>query len=320
MKNITTFFIGIFLWSFVCADTDRLVLGFDEYPPFTGDYGSPRVSVDLMERAMKRMNKTIDMIMVDPGEFERIFTNDRIEASPALWYSKERKKEFIFSNPYFENRLMLVGRKGSGARSTTLQQLDGKRVAVVEGYAYGPELEKSGAVLVAGVSEQKNMVKVLNGEVDFALIEEMLLTYARRVQQEQFETLLEIGSTPLITKPLHMAVKRDVRGAKRFIRRLNRELKSMLKDGTYHEIMGVGRLVADVDGDGTMEVIMVGDPAETLNPEEVFQDKSQPSENGMEHWFLVKGKLFSSLDDIPPDLRATMKAPQPTVEYTFTGL
>lgn len=162
------------------ADTDYLVLGFDNYPPFTGADGSPRVAVDLLDHAMRRLKKNIDMIMLGPGQFNQIFTNDRIEASPALWYSEERAKTFHFTDPIFQNRLMLVGRKGSGAGKMRMDDLDGKTVVIVAGYAYGPELEESGAERVDGDSDQDNMLKVLNGEVDYALIEEVLLTYARR--------------------------------------------------------------------------------------------------------------------------------------------
>jgi polar amino acid transport system substrate-binding protein len=307
--------------SLVFCDTDRLVLGFDDFPPFTGADGSPRVAVDLLEEAMDRLGNRVDMIMVRSGNFERVFTDPRIEASPALWYSKERKRDLVFSKPFFHNRLLLVGRKGSGAAVKTLKDFDGATLGVVDGYAYGPELEKSGATLVLGVSDQKNMLKLLNGEVDFILIEEMLLTYARRVQREKFEALLEIGQEPLIIKPLHFAVKREVRGAKKLVRQLNRTLLEMLKDGTYHEIMGVGRLVADVDGDGATEVILVGDPAETLNPENVFESTtSTPDRDGKKEWYLVDGRLYASLDSIPPDKRRKMKSPAATANFEFQAL
>lgn len=75
-------------------------------------------------------------------------------------------------------------------------------------------------------------------------------------------------------------MKKQVKGSRKLVRNLNKEIQAMIKDGTYHAIMGVGRLIADVDGDGTMEMIIVGDPAETLNPEDVFTDLSSGPSSG----------------------------------------
>ena len=226
----------------------------------------------------------------------------------------------IYSAPIFQNRLVLVGRKGSGAETRSLEDLAGRTLAVVEGYAYGEELEKTNATLMAGGSEQANMLKLLNGEVDYVLVSELLLTYARRVQREKFEAVLEIGSEPQITRHIHFAVKREVPGAGKLVKALNNEIKAMIRDGSYHEIMGVGRLIADIDGDGKMEVVIVGDPAETLNPEEVYADFSgTPPQGEMARWYLVDKKLYASLDDIPADKRAKMKNPDRNIEFEFEG-
>ena len=55
----------------------------------------------------------------------------------------------MFSAPYLENRLVLVGRYGADVSAKSLTDLKGRRVAIVEGYAYGDAVEQSGAIVRA---------------------------------------------------------------------------------------------------------------------------------------------------------------------------
>ena len=58
------------------------------------------------------------------------------DGSAAAWKDAEREKALLFSQPYLENRLMLVARRGGDVSAATVADLKGKRVAIVEGYAY----------------------------------------------------------------------------------------------------------------------------------------------------------------------------------------
>jgi len=56
-------------------------------------------------------------------------------------------RALIFSQPYLENRLVLVGRHGADVAAKALPALAGRRIAIVEGYSYGDALERSGVIL-----------------------------------------------------------------------------------------------------------------------------------------------------------------------------
>ena len=284
------------------------VMAFDDWPPFTGKDGRPRVAVQLLTAAMERLGHKVDIMTLRSGEFPRVFTDPVIDMSPALWYNKEREKQVVYSDPIFENRLVLVGLIGSGAAHLSLKDLAGKTLGVVDGYAYGDTLTNAPATLVLGGSEEENIKKMLMGEIDFVLTSELLLTYASRRHVEAFKNRVEIGVQPQITKQIYFAVKKTVPGAKDLVKDLNKEIQAMIQDGSYYEILGINRIVKDINGDGIPEILLMGDPASTLNPEEIYRGFGEGDvvDTDMQQWFMVDGKFYKTLEEIPEAQRKKM--------------
>ena len=103
------------------------------WSPFTNDPGQPRVALDLVESALKRIGLSVRTVIVDPAGFTSALLSSEFDGSAAAWKDAERERVLMFSQPYLENRLILVGRSGADVSAASLGQLAGKRVAVVEG-------------------------------------------------------------------------------------------------------------------------------------------------------------------------------------------
>ena len=69
----------------------------------------------------------------------------------------------LFSEPYLENRLVLVGRKGADVAAPTLATLGGRRIALVDGYSYGEDVEKSGPTFVRVKSDEAGLTQLFAG-------------------------------------------------------------------------------------------------------------------------------------------------------------
>src|SRR5678816_465292 len=83
----------------------------------------------------------------------------------------------IRDQPYLENRLVLVGRYGADVSAKKLSDIQGKRVAIVEGYAYGYEIELAGPVFVRSSGEEDSIARLLKGSVDYTLMDELVVQY-----------------------------------------------------------------------------------------------------------------------------------------------
>ena len=139
-----------------------LHLGSTPWSPFTNAPGQPRYAVDLVEAALKRMGITADTAIVPEGTLTAALLDGRFDGSPALWRDPERETKLVYSKPYLENRLVLVARRGVDVSAPALPALAGKRIALVDGYAYGDALKvPRGPTYVAAGTVEQSLEKVL---------------------------------------------------------------------------------------------------------------------------------------------------------------
>ncbi|MDF3130943.1 transporter substrate-binding domain-containing protein [Kiritimatiellaeota bacterium B1221] len=295
-----------------------LQLASDVWPPFTGNADQPRVVIDLVTEALKRANIESETSMVPPATLtEKLFSGE-IQGSPALWKTAKREKVLLYSDPILENRLLLVGRVGSDVDIQSFKDLQGKKVGIVDGFGYGPEVMGAGMVLVPGHNQQENLDRLLAKEVDYILVNELLIQYALQHQKADLDKHLHYGDTPLLRRTLHFAVRKDIPHAKKIIGDFNRELKGMMQDGSYQELLQLPWLQMDVDGDGKNELVYHGKKAGPRQPIRRYQPfLSDESGSDAERRYRINGELYPSWDEVPNSLKDTTDTEAKGILYEF---
>ena len=105
----------------------RLQLVSTAWSPFTNAPGQPRFALDLVDAALERMGIHAETVIVDEARLTPSLLRGEFDGSAALWRDAERERALIYSQPYLENRLILVGRQGSDVSATSLADLAGKQ-------------------------------------------------------------------------------------------------------------------------------------------------------------------------------------------------
>src|SRR5262249_39062066 len=118
-------------WVTVAAQTSQLKLVSTAWPPFTNAPKQPRFALDLVETALGRIGVSAKPPIVSAPQSTPSLLSGLFDGSAAAWKDPERERELIFSQPYLENRLVLVGRHGADVSAKTLPDLKGRRVAIV---------------------------------------------------------------------------------------------------------------------------------------------------------------------------------------------
>lgn len=290
----------------MAADPPALRLASDTWPPFTDAPEGTRVAVELVHTALERAGIKATTTIVDWKDVEAGIRNATFDGSAAMWRTTEREQDLVFSAPYLENRLVLVGRKGSDVAATEISDLSGKRVAAVGRYAYGQEIEKAvGVHFVGGRNDQDDLTKLLAGEVEYMLVDELVSRYLMANQPEEAAASLEIGSTPLARRTLHFAIRRDVPGAEEIVDAFNKEIRGMLTDGTYAKILQIAWIQVDVDGDGLDELVPLGDVVGLAPPASVYDVFGKMPETDPEKQrIFIQGSIFEGWDAIPEQYKA----------------
>ena len=212
-------------------------------------------------------------------------------------------RALIFSQPYLENRLVLVGRHGADVAAKALPALAGRRIAIVEGYSYGDALERSGVILQRTRSEEDSLAQLLKSSVDYTLMDDLVVQYLVSNYPKESGTRLEIGSTPLVTRPLHFAVRRTRPDAQSIVDRFNAQIRGMIADRTYHRLLHVDWIRADVDGDGVSEYVPATDRPGRKEPQRVYALFTPPAEATTKPGFYVGGTIYSDWASVPEAYR-----------------
>jgi polar amino acid transport system substrate-binding protein len=287
----------------VSAQGAALRLVSTAWPPFTNEPGRPRFALDLVETGLGRIGVKASTTIVEAASFTTALLGDKFDGSGAAWKDAERERTLLFSQPYLENRLILVARRGGDVSATTLAGLEGKRIAIVEGYSYGEAINQSGPTFVRSRTEEDSLRLLLDGKVDYTLMDDLVVQYIVSNYAEEARTRLQLGSTPLLTRQLYLAVRRAVPNAQSIVDRFNDQLRGMIADRTYHRLLHVDWIRADVDGDGVAENVPRTDNAGKVEPTRTYSlfatpPSATPTPKSQQR-FLIGGSVYDGWTTVP---------------------
>ena len=287
----------------VSAQTKQLRLVSTAWPPFTNAPGQPRFALDLVEAAFGRFSLGSNTTIVDAAKFTPSLLGTQFDGSAAAWKDAERERVLLFSQPYLENRLILVARRGDDVSAASLAALKGKRIAVVAGYSYGDDVDKSGPTFVRSSSEEDSLKLLLTKAVDYTLMDDLVLQYIASNHSTEARARLQFGSTPLVIRPLYLAVRRSLPDGETVIARFNAQLRGMIADRTYHRLLRVDWIRADVDGDGVAENVPRSDQAGKIEPSSPYvlitTQQPAPQPQSSEQRFYFGGSTYNSWGAVP---------------------
>ena len=285
--------------------TNTLRLGSDVWPPFTDAPGNLRVAIDLVHAALARGKIEAHTSLRDSFSdlIDEIRDGASLDGSAALWRNEERERFLLFSRPYLENRLVLLARKGTDVSAKSLAELVDKRVGLVAGYDYGHAvLAAPGPVVTRGVSDQANLLSLLDAQLDYILVDELLVHDLFERYGERAYELVAAGTNPIVERALHFAVRRALPHAVDIIEGFNQAIEKMIADGAYNRLLGVTWVRADLDGDGKSELVLGGAQAGDAPPASaytVYGPQAPVIGPDQDSGYVVGGKAYENWDQIP---------------------
>jgi len=291
----------------VSAQKAPLRLVSTAWPPFTNAPKQPRFALDLVEAALGRIGITSKTVIVSAPQYTASLLSSLFDGSAAAWKDPDRERDLLFSQPYLENRLVLIGRHGSDVSAKALIDLKGKRVAIVDGYSYGQTIDAAGPVWIRSRSEEDSLSQLLKGSVDYTLMDELVVHYIISNYPKESDAKLVIGSTPLLTKTLHFALERTRADAQSIIDQFNAQLRGMIADHTYHKLLRVDWILADVDGDGVPELVPRTDQTGSSEPVHVYTlfSPSSSSDTSSQPGFYVGGNIYENWASVPENYKVS---------------
>ena len=299
----------------------QLRLASDVYPPFTDKPGKQAFALELVHEALKRSSVEAESDILDFGLVLEQINERKYEGSAALWKSKDRETYLMFSDPYLENRLVLVGRAGSDVSAASLAELENKRVSIVSGYAYGSSIYTTpGVIILPGRSDQHNLETLLEGKTDYMLVDELLIKYMLEYQHNEVKKYLAVGTQAIITQPLHLAILKNLPDAAEIIDLFNSHIEEMMTDGTYNQILELNWIQYDVDGDGVMELVLKGENAGEEPPVNYYALMSSSGLSNPTDRYYINGTMYDGWNSVPDKYKTDIMRAAGMGESTSSGL
>ena len=290
------------------------------WPPFVDTEDNPRVAIDLVSQALARAGY---IAVNDVGEIDTVLSElqaGSYDGSAALWRNEEREQYLLYSEPYLENRLLLVGKKGSDVSATSFAALAGKKIGIVQGYAYGPELDNAKEpTFVRQASTDENLRSLLHGEVDYVLTDALVIHQLAQHYPTQTRDKLELGTAVLIKRPLYLTLRKTLPDAERIMAAFNRQLEKMLQDGSFARAIHVDWIETDIDHDGITELVAANDQVGPEAPQSGYRVAGPSGSGGpgtSDHdpaggggRFVVRGVAYDSWSAVPDEYKAPYNQP-----------
>jgi polar amino acid transport system substrate-binding protein len=157
----------------------------------------------------------------------------------AAWYSEERARDLLYSEPYLRSELIILKRRGDQNDYSDLADLSGGRLGVRVDYAYGVDFDSvPNLILVKENHLIQNLLNLLNGKVDFVIGDQRTIVQQLHEFLADKITRFEVTGISLPPVARHVAVSRSLPDHEKIIADFNRGLSEARKDGSHSAIVG----------------------------------------------------------------------------------
>lgn len=154
-----------------------------------------------------------------------------------IYRNAERIKLFDYSEPIFEERLLLYVQQDKPFTFDQIGDLHGKRIGVIRGWSYSEDFDQAvreGRILAQeGSSDEANLRKLASGRLDAVVVIE--LAGQRLLQLPGMEHLTALPQ-PLSINPTFLVFAKQA-DRRELLQRFNQELRDMRQDGSLQRLV-----------------------------------------------------------------------------------
>lgn len=214
-----------------------------DWPPYVGaDLKGKGFNAEIITEAFKRVGHTVKIEFMEWDNAIAKASQGKCDAVFPEYYSKDREKDFIYSNFFSNSLLVFYKPKGAKVNYTSpknLKDLAPYKIGVVKGYINTEEFDKAAYLKkVEADSDEANLKKLANKELDLIVIDKLVAQHIIKRDMPGAASQLEALNPPLVIHPLFVIFPKKNPQSKKLCDDFNKGLEMIIKDGTVKAIMG----------------------------------------------------------------------------------
>lgn len=248
MKHLSRFgtlALGVLVLSLIGAAARaqtplRVVTSGQTAPKTFVDHGTPTgYAVDITAEALKRAGFEPEIEAL-PWARAVATAEDGEALIAGFSRTAERDRLFDYSDALYDERVVLVTRRGADFPFRTLADLDGRTIGIQRASSYGPVLEAAlDRFHVARDSGYCERLKMLYaGRIDAAIVSGGAAAVRLNAVDAGIDPRdLIVHDVPVAIDPNYIAIAKSWPGSREILARINLALRRMTKDGTTRRIL-----------------------------------------------------------------------------------
>ena len=234
--------LGLFGGIAAAEEAPTLTVAASNWAPYVDSrVNSKGAIVMLIRTALERAGYSVDVVFEPwPASLEKVKAGTH-DVLAGAWYTDERNETLAFSRPILENDILFMKRADDIFVWYGRESLEGKRIGVVEDYAYSDKrYDTTGLAIVRASSVRENVKRLLDGELDLVLGDYMVM----RHEADQLVASSKLDMVPRLIerRELKLAVSRKNPDHEEIVAAFDRAIAQMKEDRTYSSILASHRI------------------------------------------------------------------------------
>ncbi len=221
------------------AQSKPLKIAIESWPPYSGtdlpDQGiATKIVLTALERAGYQSNVQIEV-------WTRILKGAEVgfyDVIATIWRTDEREKQFMLSEPYLENEVVLISLAKNKIPFYRLSDLHGLVIGTIGSYAYDDGFLKDQAIIKQPKQRlAQNLRLLMEHKIDLAIADKFLVKYEINKYLPAHSHKFSLLKKPLSSRGLRMAVSKRNKNAQAIINAFNQQIQNMKDDGSLVEMI-----------------------------------------------------------------------------------
>ncbi|ALU44596.1 substrate-binding periplasmic protein [Pseudoalteromonas rubra] len=225
------------LISTTCASTElhHLSGGHNTWLPYVNNTGHGLIN-DIVTAAFEAQGIKFEFKTAPFGRILVLAENHQIDLIAALWSTKQRRAKMLFSEPYFYNKLVVIGKQSHPIQYTGPESLQFRHIATVRSYSYHILFKNIKGLAITDVLTLRACLEMLaKDRVDLAVADLQAFEYERATTKGL--AALEAYFPALVEWPLFIGVSKTHPYAKQIITQFNLGLAAIKESGLYQQLI-----------------------------------------------------------------------------------
>ncbi|EEX94857.1 putative amino acid ABC transporter, periplasmic amino acid-binding protein [Vibrio orientalis CIP 102891 = ATCC 33934] len=236
MRNLILLVVSTFI-SFA-VNSAVITAAQDPWAPFVQkDKANPGVSVEIITEAFKSQGHSVDFKIMPWTRALNEVKSGKVDVLVATWFTNERTSFLKYSDPYLENSLKFIMRKGEGFEYNGLDSLSGKTVGIIRNYGYGDEFLSATNFKKPEANDLiANAKKLTAKRVDLTLEDELVAKSTLSAAGMNLDDF-DFTNNALSVNPLHVTSGLANPNHAEYIEAFNKGLVEIKANGTFDKIL-----------------------------------------------------------------------------------